>query len=260
MIAEDHDQDREGRTDRGDDRSADPDAPEDGDGEGVGDAAKLAELLAGDAVEDEPLITPIEPGELDAAIRDAVDSLEVEDDRPPEVLDVEPRELRAAIEALLLVTTRPLSEKRLCDALPGLDRDRLRGLLEGLAARYRHEHRGWDLRRIAGGWQLLTRTELHPWVRQLDAKELPNRLSRSAMETLAVVAYKQPVTRGAIEDIRGVQCGPMLRQLMDLKLVQVSGRDEEALGRPLLYTTTDVFLERFGLGGIEDLPKRHEFG
>jgi segregation and condensation protein B len=125
---------------------------------------------------------------------------------------------------------------------------------------YDKENRGWELRHIAGGWQLLTRRELHPWVRQLERKEIPNRLSKGALETLAIVAYKQPITRGAIEDIRGVQCGPVLRQLMDVKLVMVSGRDEDALGRPLLYSTTDAFLSRFGLGRIEDLPRRHEFG
>ena len=75
-----------------------------------------------------------------------------------------------------------------------------------------------------------------------------------------MVAYKQPVARGTIEDIRGVQCGPVLRQLMDLKLVSVVGRDDQALGRPLLYGTTELFLTRFGLGSPEDLPKKHEFG
>jgi len=116
------------------------------------------------------------------------------------------------------------------------------------------------LLRIANGWQLLTRKELHPWVRQLDRKELPTKLTKGALETLAIVAYKQPIARGAIEDIRGVQCGPVLRQLMDMKLVQVSGRDDNLLGRPLLYGTTDHFLQRFGLGGINDLPAEHEFG
>ncbi len=74
------------------------------------------------------------------------------------------------------------------------------------------------------------------------------------------MAYKQPITRGQVEDIRGVQCGPILRQLMDLRLVQVSGRAENVLGRPLLYATTDLFLSRFGLGSLADLPSKHEFG
>ncbi|TVR45916.1 MAG: SMC-Scp complex subunit ScpB [Planctomycetota bacterium] len=183
-----------------------------------------------------------------------------EEEVTPGVIDLPPREIRAAVEALLLCATKPMSEERLAGCLPGSSLLYLRGLLEGLAARYRHEYRGWDLRRLAGGWQLLTRPELHPWVRQLDKTELPTRLSKSAMETLAIVAYKQPVARGDIEDIRGVQCGPMLRQLMDLKLVQVIGRNDDAIGRPMLYGTTAVFLNRFGLGSIGDLPRQHEFG
>jgi segregation and condensation protein B len=160
----------------------------------------------------------------------------------------------------LFVSTKPVSTARLAGCLPGCSERYLEGLLAGLADRYDHEGRGWELRRIANGWQLLTRRDLHPWVRQLDRKELPTALTRSALETLAVVAYRQPVTRGVIEDIRGVQCGPVLRQLMDLRLVQVVGRDEQALGRPLLYGTTEQFLQRFGLGSLDDLPKRHEFG
>ena len=178
----------------------------------------------------------------------------------PDVSDLPPAELRAAVEAVLFVATKPLTIARLQRVLPGTSPTYLEGFLTGLAARFDRENRGWELRHIAGGWQMLTRRELHPWVRQLERKELPNRLSKSALETLAIVAYKQPITRGAIEDIRGVQCGPVLRQLMDVKLVQVNGRDAETLGRPLLYGTTDAFLTRFGLGRIEDLPRRHEFG
>jgi len=180
-------------------------------------------------------------------------------DAPPaEVLD--PVERRSIIEAILLVATKPMSEARIVDCVPGVTADWLIGFLDGLAARYDHERRGWELRRLAGGWQLLTRAELHPWIRRLDKREPPSKLTKGALETLAIVAYKQPVTRGAIEDIRGVQCGPVLRQLMDLRLVQVSGRDEHALGRPLLYGTTPHFLDRFGLGSPADLPQRHEFG
>jgi len=179
---------------------------------------------------------------------------------PPDAADMPPGELRAVIEALLLVATKPLTPKRLADCIPGVSEGYLSGFLMGLAARFDHEGRGWELLRIANGWQLLTRRAHHPWVRQLERKELPTKLSRGALETLAIVAYKQPVARGAIEDIRGVQCGPVLRQLMDLRLVAVIGREEGTLGRPLLYGTTESFLNRFGLGSIADLPKRHEFG
>jgi len=185
---------------------------------------------------------------------------EVPPDVAPDISDLPPAELRAVIESLLFVATKPLTLARLLACLPGTSDLYLDRFLEGLAARYDHETRGWELRRMAGGWQLLTRRDHYPWVRQLERKELPTKLSKSALETLAIVAYKQPLTRGQVEDIRGVQCGPVLRQLMDLRLVQVVGRSEEALGRPLLYGTTESFLSRFGLGSLADLPSKHEFG
>jgi segregation and condensation protein B len=204
-----------------------------------------------------PLIETVDVGDIKTS---ADQALSEEAAVVPDVSDLPPAELRAAVEAVLFVATKPLTVARLQRVLPGTSKDYLEGFLVGLAARFDRENRGWELRHIAGGWQMLTRRELHPWVRQLERKELPNRLSKSALETLAIVAYKQPITRGAIEDIRGVQCGPVLRQLMDVKLVQVNGRDDETIGRPLLYGTTDAFLTRFGLGRIEDLPRRHEFG
>jgi segregation and condensation protein B len=178
----------------------------------------------------------------------------------PDTTDLPPAELRAVVEGLLFVSSRPLSIEKLQECLPGSSAGYLQGFLAGLAERFDAENRGWELRRIAGGWQLLTRRTIYPWVRQLERRELPTRLSKSALETLAIVAYKQPITRGEVEDIRGVQCGPVLRQLMDLKLVIVTGRAESMLGRPLLYATSEQFLHRFGLGAIEDLPKKHEFG
>jgi segregation and condensation protein B len=210
----------------------------------------------------EPLVETLDAdqvAEVKAELEAAIPSL----DEPlvvPDVADLPPSELRAVVESLLFVATRPLTIERLASCLPGTSEVYLASFLEGLAARYDHENRGWELRRIANGWQLLTRRAHHAWVRQLERKELPTRLSKSALETLAIVAYKQPITRGAVEDIRGVQCGPVLRQLMDLKLVAVVGRNDDQLGRPLLYGTTDSFLTRFGLGAIADLPSKHEFG
>ena len=203
-----------------------------------------------------PLVETMDAADLNAGQPSASDDVPV----VPDVSDLPPAELRAAVEGVLFVATRPLTIERLQRVLPGTSATYLEGFLTGLMVRYDRERRGWELRHIAGGWQLMTRRELYPWVRQLERRELPNKLSKGALETLAIVAYKQPITRGAIEDIRGVQCGPVLRQLMDLKLVLVSGRDDEALGRPLLYATTDAFLSRFGLGRLEDLPRRHEFG
>ncbi len=204
---------------------------------------------------------PAPPAPAEEALPAAVAPVEpVSDAAPPDAAELTPTELRMALEGVLFVSPRPVPMSRLLETLPGSDEDHLRGLLLGLQARWARERRGWDLVEIAGGWQILTRAEVHPWVRRFEKRQLPDKLTRSALETLAVVAYKQPVTRGAIEDVRGVQCGPVLRQLMDLKLVQVTGRDETALGRPLLYGTTEAFLQRFGLARVEDLPRSHEFG
>ena len=223
----------------------------------VADVPSLTEVTAQAVADDlggEPLIEAIDAADLVAAVTDTPAEV------APDTADLSPGELRAVVEAVLFVATRPLGIERLCECLPGTSPEYLEGFLKGLAERWDHEGRGWELRHIAGGWQVLTRRTLHPWVRQLERRELPTKLSKGALETLAIVSYKQPITRGAIEDIRGVQCGPVLRQLMDLKLVLVSGRDDQALGRPLLYATTEQFLTRFGLGGVSDLPRRHEFG
>jgi segregation and condensation protein B len=233
--------------------SADDEAAQTADGDATAPPAGAEASAAEETVP--PLVETIDAAELRSGAP-AVDEIPV----APDVSDLPPAELRAAVEGVLFVATRPLTIERLQRVLPGTSATYLEGFLTGLMQRYDRERRGWELRHIAGGWQLLTRRELYPWVRQLERRELPNKLSKSGLETLAIVAYKQPITRGAIEDIRGVQCGPVLRQLMDLKLVQVTGRDDEALGRPLLYATTDAFLSRFGLGRIEDLPRRHEFG
>jgi segregation and condensation protein B len=257
------------------------DAATGGDGAAAGDAATGAGAAGatGDAVGGDAAVAGAEgspvaeaapiPGADEAAVettslaeyRQAQEpAAVVEEVVVPDAADLPAHELRAAVESLLFVSTKPLSVAKLAGCLPGTSAGYLEGFLAGLAARYDHERRGWELLKIANGWQLLTRKELHPWVRQLDRKELPTKLTKGALETLAIVAYKQPIARGAIEDIRGVQCGPVLRQLMDMKLVQVTGRDDHLLGRPLLYGTTEQFLQRFGLGGLDALPAEHEFG
>ncbi|MDA3962729.1 MAG: SMC-Scp complex subunit ScpB [Planctomycetota bacterium] len=211
-------------------------------------------------LDEPPLVETFSADELKNTIAASIEAMGGLQDLVPDAVDMPADELRGVLEAVLLVATKPLKVERLVKLIPGSDARYLAGFLQGLAHRFDHERRGWELRSIADGWQLLTRRSFHPWVRQLDKRELPSHLTKSAIETLAIVAYKQPVTRGAIEDIRGVQSGPMLRQLMDLKLVQVVGRDEDALGNPLLYGTTDAFCDRFGVGSPADLPRAHELG
>jgi segregation and condensation protein B len=123
-----------------------------------------------------------------------------------------------------------------------------------LNRRYDAEESAFRVEEIAGGFQLLTRARYAPWLRRMSSTSRELRLSAPALETLAVVAYRQPVLRAEIEAVRGVQCGEILRQLIERELVRIAGRSEE-LGRPLLYGTTRQFLQVFGLRHLEDLPR-----
>jgi len=138
--------------------------------------------------------------------------------------------------------------------LAGLaDGTKARTLVRALNRRYDAEGSAFRVEEVAGGFQLLTRPMFAPWLRRLHSTPLEVRLSAPALETLAVIAYRQPVLRAEIEAIRGVQCGEVLRQLIERDLVRIGGRSEE-LGRPLLYGTTRQFLQVFGLRHLEDLP------
>jgi segregation and condensation protein B len=173
-----------------------------------------------------------------------------------------------ALEAVLFLAREPLSTRKLAKLAKLADGTEARTLLIKLAGRYDHgggNHSGGDqsgdhqgralqLVEVAGGFQLLTRPQLAPWISRLhgDAQEV--RLSAPALETLSVVAYQQPVVRAEIEAIRGVQCGEILRVLMERDLLRIVGRADE-LGRPFLYGTTKKFLQIFGLKRLDQLPK-----
>ncbi len=156
------------------------------------------------------------------------------------------------VEALIAASETPLSAKRLAEIVPHLSPEKARALAQELAAEYDSEQRGVELWEVAGGYQFRTRQDFAPYVRQL-LKERPLRLSRAALETLSVVAYRQPVTRAEIEQVRGVEAGPMLRSLIERNLVRIAGH-RDLPGRPLNYATTRRFLEVFSLKRIEDLP------
>jgi len=160
---------------------------------------------------------------------------------------------------MLFSAGEPLSSRKLAAALrdTGADGRAVRRLARELAKEYDASRRGFTIEELAGGFQMLTRPELAEYVASLHAGESRGRLSQAALETLAVVAYKQPVTRADIEVIRGVQAGPLLRSLLNRGLVKITGR-AEVLGRPLLYGTTRKFLEVFGLKSLNELPKVEE--
>lgn len=157
-----------------------------------------------------------------------------------------------ALEAVLFVAAEPLSSATL-GSVVGEDRHTVDELLEDLSDRYRRSRAGIVLRRIAGGWRLSTSPDVAPVVERFVLSSRHSRLTKAALETLSIVAYKQPVTRHQVSEIRGVNSEGVLRALVDRGLVADVGR-EEGPGRPVLYGTTAEFLERLGLSSVGDLP------
>ena len=169
---------------------------------------------------------------------------------------MERTERRRLVEALILGAPEPVSVARLAELVPHAKAKHVRELVEELNAEYTAQGRAFEIWEVAGGYQVRTRPEFAPWLQQLQ-KTRPLRLSQAALETLAIVAYRQPVTRGEIEHVRGVDAGAVVRSLLERKLVRIAGH-REVPGRPLLYGTTRRFLEVFGLDRLEDLPSLRE--
>jgi segregation and condensation protein B len=160
-------------------------------------------------------------------------------------------QIKGALEALLFITDRPLPVEELKELAAAGEED-VSALLEELRAEY-EARGGVRLLRVAEGWQLATRSEHGEAIRRLYQDRTTFRLSTAALETLAIVAYRQPLTRAEVEEIRGVEVIAALETLLEKRLLKVVGR-KEAIGRPLLYGTTQEFLRQFGLGSLEDLP------
>ena len=166
-------------------------------------------------------------------------------------------ELKHAVEALLFAADEPLTVRRLREIL-GLEDARVaRRLVEELREELVAGRRGVQIEEVAGGYRMLSNRDYAAQVEQLHKAERRARLSQAALETLAIVAYKQPVNRADIEAIRGVQVDAVVRNLQEAGLIRVVGR-ADVLGRPFLYGTTKRFLELFGLNSLEDLPKAEE--
>lgn len=163
----------------------------------------------------------------------------------------------SVVEAILVATDVPLTAAKIAAVLgTGSARD-VKAHIETLNARYERDHASFLIQHIAKGYQILTRPEFNHWVGKLQKTRAESRLSPAALETLAVVAYKQPVMRASVEAVRGVAVGEMLARLREMNLIKIVGRAEE-IGRPLLYGTTNRFLEVFGLGTLDDLPSVEE--
>ncbi len=161
------------------------------------------------------------------------------------------------VEAVLFSSDAPLTAEEIARADERLDEDVVAGAIAALRREYDEADRAFQLVEIAGGHQLLTRPEFAPYLERFDTVPRSARLSRPALETLAIVAYRQPVGRISMEYVRGVNCAGVIRTLVDRELIEVAGRGE-GLGRPLLYGTTARFLEHFGLRSLDELPRTEE--
>jgi len=167
-------------------------------------------------------------------------------------------ELTAILEALLFVSSEPLPVARLSTVIGNVSRAEVQQALKNLQAHLDHEGRGIQLVQVAGGYRLVTKADYAPWLKRLDKAKAAQRLSRSALESLAIIAYKQPLVRAEIEEIRGVETSGVIRTLLERKLVRIVGR-KEVPGRPIMYGTTKFFLEHFGLQDLSQLPPLREF-
>lgn len=171
----------------------------------------------------------------------------------------EERALKGILEALLFVSSEPIPVVRLVALLGGaVSKTEVEQALNSLQRDLEQEGRGLQLVQIAGGYRLVTKQEYAPWIKRLEKSKAAPKLSRSALESLAIIAYKQPVVRGEIEEIRGVETSGVLRTLLERKLVRIVGR-KEVPGRPIMYGTTKFFLEHFGLRDLSELPPLREF-
>jgi segregation and condensation protein B len=172
----------------------------------------------------------------------------------PELTD---EEIERVVEAILFAHDGPVTVEMMSEALPAVEPVTLRAAVATLGREYERTGRSFELVRVAGGYQICTRERWASWVARFQRGSRRARLSRAAVETLAIIAYRQPITRTAMEDIRGVDSGGVLHTLLERNLITVKGRSR-GIGRPLLYGTTTEFLEYFGLDRLEDLPRLDE--
>lgn len=168
-------------------------------------------------------------------------------------------EMEAALEAILFVATEPLERDKLLEVFSEREAEEAESALEAVLERYQREpERGVVVEEVAGGLRLVTRPELHAYLRRFFEITGRSKLSMAALETLAIVAYRQPITGPEIHELRGVQPSGVLKTLLDRRLIKISGR-RQVVGKPFVYRTTREFLMHFGLQNLDDLPPLEEF-
>lgn len=170
------------------------------------------------------------------------------------------------IEALIFASEKPLTSLELTELLNNafteadekVTLDKVESAIEGITEKYAAPFYAFEVKQTGGGWQFLTKKEFHKTVAQLNGEKFLKRLSAASMETLAIVAYKQPVTKGEIEAIRGVSSDYAVQKLLEKELIIISGRNEQLPGHPLVYSTSKNFMDYFGINSAEDLPRIKE--
>jgi len=169
-----------------------------------------------------------------------------------------PQEIQSSLEAIIYAADEPATLDQISKAL-GIEKPEARAALEQLTAAYQTDDRGIEVRKVAGGWKFYTKAQHHDVVRKfIKSLQPPLRLTMPALETLAVIAYKQPVTVPEINEIRGVHVGGVIKTLLEKRLITTAGR-KEVIGRPILYRTSKQFMMRFGLSDLDELPSLKEF-
>ena len=175
-------------------------------------------------------------------------------------------QIRPHIEALIFASDKPLTTLEVLDLLNNAlafieDRatlEQVEAAIDGIREKYNGEFYSFEVVQSGGGWQFLTKKEYHKTVAQLNGDKFLKRLSTASLETLAIIAYKQPITKSEIEAIRGVNCDYAVQKLLEKDLVIIAGRNEEAVGKPLIYATSKSFMDYFGINSADDLPKISE--
>ncbi|HLK27117.1 MAG TPA: SMC-Scp complex subunit ScpB [Puia sp.] len=170
------------------------------------------------------------------------------------------------IEALIFASDKPLTAMELTELMNNafsfmedkLTLEQISTAIDGIVEKYSSEFYPFEIKQSGGGWQFLTKKEYHKTVAQLNGEKFLKRLSTAALETLAIIAYKQPITKSEIESIRGVNCDYSIQKLLEKELIIITGRNEEMVGKPLIYQTSKLFMDYFGINSPDDLPKLKE--
>lgn len=204
-------------------------------------------------VDTTPVIEGSEAQEPEAAAKEVIAEA-----MSSQAVAIDVRELKAILEAILFVSPEPVPVSRLMSILGTVSKAEVVQALDILTHDLDQEGRGIQLVQVAGGYRLVTKQEYGPWLKRMDKAKAAQKLSRSALESLAIIAYKQPLVRSEIEEIRGVETSGVLRTLCERKLVRIVGR-KDVPGRPIMYGTTKFFLEHFGLQDLTQLPPLREF-